>query len=339
MFQLMMSGAINAADLRFIESKLHCGVWTRKIGADEMQWSRGLFELLDLDPEKDKPSFSLMRSMQHPDDRLTFAEANANLETGRPFERKYRVIRRSGVQRTLLHRGEVIVDASGRPDHAIAVVSDVSEQQDTWNQMVLQEKRISSVVKATGMIINIVNPDGFVIGLMGNQSEFKPEFDRRYGLSWQTLIHPEDFPESLRVYREAMETHKPGNREHRVKDRGGNYQWRRTSWSPIFNEDYTLREFISTSVNIDKERVLPATSAEISKLTGAQIRAARAIVNWSVRDLAEAVNCSPAIIRRLEEIDGRVPNTESLESIWFSLVKAGVNFIFPENGKPGVCPV
>ena len=72
-------------------------------------------------------------------------------------------------------------------------------------------------------------------------------------------------------------------------------------------------------------------------ITGIQIRAARGILRWTLRDLAEASGVSLPTVQRIELQDG-VPNTkaQTLIDIRDALVKAGIEFIgTPENG-PGV---
>jgi transcriptional regulator with XRE-family HTH domain len=70
-------------------------------------------------------------------------------------------------------------------------------------------------------------------------------------------------------------------------------------------------------------------------LTSDQIRAARALVRWSARELAEKADLSLPTIQRLEAADG-VPSTsvQTLMSIKAALEKMGVEFT---NGEaPGV---
>jgi len=70
-------------------------------------------------------------------------------------------------------------------------------------------------------------------------------------------------------------------------------------------------------------------------LTSDQIRAARALVRWSARELAEKADLSLPTIQRLEAADG-VPSTsvQTLMSIKAALEKAGVEFTDGE--APGV---
>ncbi len=69
-------------------------------------------------------------------------------------------------------------------------------------------------------------------------------------------------------------------------------------------------------------------------ITSAQIRAARALLDWSRKDLAEHSGISFASMIRLESFDG-VPasNFKTLETIKKTFEKAGIEFIgTPESG-------
>lgn len=60
---------------------------------------------------------------------------------------------------------------------------------------------------------------------------------------------------------------------------------------------------------------------------------------WSVKDLAERAEISPTTIRRYEQIDGPINSLEvGLEAVERVLTQAGIEFIFPELGKPGIRP-
>ena len=72
-------------------------------------------------------------------------------------------------------------------------------------------------------------------------------------------------------------------------------------------------------------------------ITSCQIRAARALVNWSARELAEKSGLGVATIRRMELAEG-VPssNAQTLDLVRKVMESVGVEFIgSPENG-PGV---
>jgi transcriptional regulator with XRE-family HTH domain len=65
-------------------------------------------------------------------------------------------------------------------------------------------------------------------------------------------------------------------------------------------------------------------------ITGLQIRAARAILRWTVRDLAKISGLSFPTVNRLEQEDG-IPAARSQ-----SLEAAGIEFIGTPDESPGV---
>ena len=72
-------------------------------------------------------------------------------------------------------------------------------------------------------------------------------------------------------------------------------------------------------------------------ITGAQVRAAKALIRWSGSDLAEKADVGLSSIRRIEAFEG-VPESsvKVLNAIQKALEAAGVEFLgSPEDG-PGV---
>jgi transcriptional regulator with XRE-family HTH domain len=73
-------------------------------------------------------------------------------------------------------------------------------------------------------------------------------------------------------------------------------------------------------------------------ITGAQIRAARALIRWTAADLASNADLGVATIRRAETTDGLPLMTVSnLAAVRRTLERAGVEFFFRADGALGVC--
>jgi transcriptional regulator with XRE-family HTH domain len=72
-------------------------------------------------------------------------------------------------------------------------------------------------------------------------------------------------------------------------------------------------------------------------ITSAQIRAARGLLDWSRRELAEKSGLSFASMMRLESFDG-VPssNIKTLEAIKSTFENAGVEFTGSPDSQAGV---
>ena len=72
-------------------------------------------------------------------------------------------------------------------------------------------------------------------------------------------------------------------------------------------------------------------------ITGIQIRAARAVLRWSIKDLAAKSGVSVPTIFRLEQEDG-IPSSRShtLADLKATFEKAGIEFIGTPEDRPGV---
>jgi DNA-binding XRE family transcriptional regulator len=79
------------------------------------------------------------------------------------------------------------------------------------------------------------------------------------------------------------------------------------------------------------------TRSSILKVSIRQIKAARALLDWSQQELATAAEVSVPTIKRLEAQDGLLGGrSETGWKIRIALEKAGVEFIDENGGGPGV---
>jgi hypothetical protein len=73
------------------------------------------------------------------------------------------------------------------------------------------------------------------------------------------------------------------------------------------------------------------------KISGAQMRAARALLRWTALDLAKASKVGVATIRRVEVVDGDISATKANQAaLRRALEAAGVEFIDENGGGAGV---
>lgn len=67
---------------------------------------------------------------------------------------------------------------------------------------------------------------------------------------------------------------------------------------------------------------------QVQKLSGEQIRAARGLLRWEQRDLAEASKLSVQTIKRLEAIHGEISaQAATTEALCITFAAAGIEFI------------
>lgn len=78
-------------------------------------------------------------------------------------------------------------------------------------------------------------------------------------------------------------------------------------------------------------------SSELFYITGAQLRAARALLRWSAKQLAESSGVGLATVQRAEAVDGEPQTTGGNLRLMRQALEAGGVIFIAENGEgPGV---
>ena len=317
-----------------IERELRCGVWGWNLRTDEMQWSRGYYELLGIEPGKVAPSFAAMLQVTHPEDRGPQAEVERVITEASTIRRKFRVIRPGGSTAWIHCQIIVFVDSEGTSEKALGICSDITDRQNELSTLRLAGERYRALIRATGGVVWIAKSDGRIHEVIN--------CDRRDELQavpldagWLQIVHPDDGHGMLKAWEEAIREKRNYDVVHRIRESDGSFKWKRSTGEPVLDDGGNIREWLGISVDLERG----TGRVRSRRITGAQIRAARGLLRWSVSDLVGAAGISRAAIRRLEEVDGSSPNDEAmLRSIEATLSKAGVEFFFSETGKPGVRP-
>lgn len=329
-----------AETLRFIEEKGGAGIWSWDLRTQKMEWSRGVYALLGLEPDSVEPSYRLLRSMTHPDDRRPEGELERVVNDAMPIDREFRVIQANRRVRWLSSRGEVLLDQAGKPARAIGIIFDVTRRREASLAKQASDARYRALVEAIATVVWTSDPQGKVTDMPEWRKLTGQTAEQVAGWGWLDALHPDDKALAIQTWNRAIERGEIYDAEFRIRRRSGDYRWYNCRGAPVRNSDGSIREWVGICIDIHERKVwAPASNASSAKLTGAQIRAARGILNWSVRDLAETAKVSSSTIRRLEEMTGAAAGDEpSLEPIREVFERAGAEFLFPPTGKPGVRP-
>jgi PAS domain S-box-containing protein len=332
-------GDLGATDtFRFLEEKLGAGIWRYDVPTRQMHWSRGFHELLGLDPGTVAPSLEEFNQRVHPDDRAWRRDVGDVLLDGLPLEREYRIIKPNGRLRWVHDQAEILLNEAGEPAKVLGVTLDITKHHESLLPLRAGIERHDALIRTIEGLVWTASPDGRITSLQNWKTARLGAPLLVYGHGWLDLLHEEERDAALKTWTDSVEAGRPYKVEHRLLQPDGAYRWFRCSAVPILTPEGGIQEWMGMSTDIH-DRKLSDLSAPPSRLTGAQMRAARGILNWSVRQLAEQAGVSSGVVRRLEEYDGDLPvPDESLEAFRKALSNAGVELLFPKIGKPGVRP-
>jgi PAS domain S-box-containing protein len=332
-------GDLGAHDtVRLIENTLGVGNWRYDPITKQSYWSPGLYELLGLNPGTTVPSYEELDRITHPDDRRPKGEIEALLLEGLPLKREFRIIRPDGRLRWIYSQIEILLNAAGEPARVLGVALDITDNHESLQQLRVGAERYSAFVRVTEGLAWIASPEGSITALPNWKVARYGSPQLVYGHGWLDLLHEGERDEALKNWSLSVESGRPYKVEHRLLQPDGAYRWFRCSAVPILSEDGSVQEWMGVSTDVHDAKLLDL-SGSLSRLTGAQMRAARGILNWSVKQLAARAGVSPAVVRRLEEYDGTLPGSgETIELFQKTFSDAGIEFLFPQVGKPGIRP-
>ncbi|GJD63066.1 PAS domain-containing protein [Methylobacterium frigidaeris] len=323
--------------LRLIEGIGLVGNWAWIFASDQQIWSPGLFRLLGLDPARTQPSYGLLTDLVHPDDRLHLASA-PDLVQGHALPAcEVRVVRPDGTLRTFTMRTELHVTPQGRPRAAAGIVLDVSDTAALLRLRRVNQRQRSAWFAAVRMLFVPVDLDG--------RFHFPPETAQFAGRPIEE-INADPFadvvPEERAAFRDSVAR----------RDVGGVFQ----AAPLIRHRDREPERYRILSVPVHDERgrlversglVYPAALAAPlaaddlvregleQAVKGHHLRAARALLDWSMTTLAGASGLSLSTVRRLEEnADGQ--GARSRHRAIAALRCAGIRFIILDDGGVAV---
>ncbi|MES9873653.1 MAG: PAS domain-containing protein [Candidatus Sedimenticola sp. 6PFRAG7] len=124
--------ALRASNKRLEEAQ-HLGKignWEYDLINDKLFWSRQIYEIFGIDPEKFEASYDAFLDAIYPDDREMVDEAYGySVESGRPYDIVHRIIRKSdGAVRYVHELSKEIRDKAGETIRSMGTVQDITER-------------------------------------------------------------------------------------------------------------------------------------------------------------------------------------------------------------------
>lgn len=299
----------------------------------------------------------------HPDDRPLVKHAlEVNRETGARLQVQYRIFDPHGDLKWLHSSGSILRSVRKDSNRTIGVTFDMTSQMSTELRYREAERAHAEVTSAlheleerhralkgiAGDIVWSTDPDGKGVG-MSEWCEFTGlTADQVRGWGWLNAFHPADRERARDSLERVVEERSCQAFDCRARDRDGAYHWVRVRIAPVLASDGTCREWIGAchkinAVLLETGKVLthhsqaPCRDPATARLLPWQIRAARAILGWSARELAAASGVSLSTVRRIEEAQSQ--DARMLAAVRSALEQAGVEFLMSSNGKRSVTTV
>lgn len=321
--------------LTITESRGLSGAWSWVLAGGEQIWSPGFFRLLGLVPNAAKASYDLLLSLAHPEDRHRLPTLSEVRQGHVPRETIVRVIRPNGTVRVLSLVMEARFSGEGRPVAINGTALDVTDREQL--SLMRQEERRRGALYLTEHIV------AFSVEL-DLRREFPFEVAQVHGLPYERICrdpYAMIIPEERDAFQHAALT----QIERRAFFQGTAHErlangelWHfKIITAPVWDPDgtYLGRCGLKCPVQSPMPASLGLGEALDQAVTGHHLRAARALLDWSMMDLAQASGMSHSTVRRLEEGSEHRGSRSRLQAV-ASLRRAGIRFIPMDDGTLAV---
>lgn len=327
-----------ADGFHFLEQRVGVGLYWFDIATQKMNWSDGVYDVLNVVRGKVMPSRGAIRELIHPEDRRPLDEMDRLYTSGHPFHIEYRIIMRDRRIRWISNHGEFLMDADGKPKTVMGILRDVNADHVAADMIEDYRRRFNTLLKLRTATAWTASPDGMLTSIHDWKSAFGCD-EEPLGLKMLEIMHPDDREQAHADWAAAIANAENYRSEHRILDADRNYRWYRCTALPIKSSNGKVREWLGITVDIDAEKTGGSIKKKDAAATGAQIRGGRSIVRLSVKDLSDLSGVPVGTIRRIEETDGAAKDDGRVLSILRErLEERGVVFLFPVGVKPAVAP-
>jgi PAS domain S-box-containing protein len=334
--------------LRANESRLRLALeagrittWDYELRTGAIHRSENVIEVMGFTSK----SFEELERLVHPEDREKVTDAlRITRQTGAPLDVVYRVPQADGALRWVRSRGRLLRTGRHEPERIVGITWDVTDamraevaQRETMAVMA----HLRALTSITGDFTWSASPDGNIIDSEGWCRFTGQDAKAAECWGWLRAVHPADRERAREALQSLLDGSSVQSIEYRLRDRTGGYQWVRSRAAPLTRPDRGV-EWVGVCQVIQANRsdagsVGETTSFQMDAprlISGVQVRAARGLLRWSVRDLAEASGVSASSIKRIEEEDG-VPegrDVRSLQAIRSALEAVGIELNQSPNG-------
>ncbi|WP_170267591.1 PAS domain-containing protein [Methylobacterium oxalidis] len=313
--------------LRMLEGLGLTGTWSWCFGSGNQTWSLGLHRILGLEPGSVRPSYALFLSLVHPEDRAEIETVADVSREGLLRDHRVRAIRPDGSIRLLSTRGEIYISPTGRPLGAAGTVLDVTEEDRLARAQAAERRRRWAVFEQTRCfqfsraVEGVFQYPAELLALTGFTQEelvddgymrVVPE-EREH---WRSVGF-ENWTAGTAYSMTPLVPFADGRRERlmAVMVPVRNAQGKIVEWSNF------TRPASGTGAPIWDGALLGLEQA----VRGHHLRAARALLCWTMQDLALASGLSYTTTRRLEE-DAEAPSAASRHRVIAALRASGIHF-------------
>ena len=321
-----ISGVSSTHFLKLVEEHGNTGFWTCDLVTGECSCSMGLLRVIGLEQARPFRMTDLVDQV-HPEDRTFCEDIWSLIRSGVPVNRNFRIIRGDRTVRWIEFRSEVVLDAEQRPARAIGLLQDVSQQHESRQALDESTGRYRALIGAFATMEWRATSAGEPVFSHGwAKLTGQHESDILDG-NWLSAVHPDDRDAVSAAWQQAVASLSPYRSNQRIRRADGEYEWFHARAVPVLHKGGRSHEWLGMLIRHQDFAMLGnGGSSADPTVTPMQIRAGRAMLQWTLEDLSRQSGVSVSSIRRIEGEGERSTRPASLSAIREAFEREGLAF-------------
>ena len=177
------------------------GNWEVDLITKELFWSKGVYRILEIDPNCENPNADIELEIIHPDDKeLLLQKKQEAIIKGTAYRIKVRFITKNHTIKHIIASAKVITDENKTPIKLIGIYQDVTELVELNEKIELLNKISNDVI--------------YEWDLLNDVFSWGEGFEKKFGYclpktpyrinDWKKLIHPDDYQNQQKDWREFI---------------------------------------------------------------------------------------------------------------------------------------
>ena len=186
------------------------GQWELDIVNNQLKWSKGVYDIFEMDPEHFGASYEAFLDAIHPEDRDMVNKAYANsLKTKEPYTIFHRLLMKDGRPKHVKEACYTEFDEVGNPLYSIGIIQDITEIKKAEEQLSAQKLMLRTILNSIQETAFLMTPEGYVLFANKTLAErMNTTIDRIVGHNILKLL-PEKLAKSrMEVAQEVISTGK-----------------------------------------------------------------------------------------------------------------------------------
>lgn len=302
-----------------VESIGRFGIWVYDVASGQAHCSSGVHHILGASGLNQPFHPSSITRMAHPRDARSAVDVFSLSLSGTPSQQTFRIVRADGTVRWVHTLAEPVLGDKGLVASVVGILTDVTAQEEAARLLALNERRRRGLFDHLALRTWSVDANGRPIDCGSSSSE-----DRRPESSFEDAL-------LLDKVRGAIAQGRAFSLCHLVPDER---QRRRVplvlGGVPILDDEGEVLEWHGFTFGI---KAGVSSEVNIRHIEPQHVRAARALMKWSVHELARRAGVSVSTVQRLESDTSSRPSDPLVTRIIEALREGGATLCYGPSGN------